>query len=90
MFSVHKLLHSLVKYNISEYVMVSSNIRNTRGNYFKLKKKLVNLIICLNHFVVRCVNNWNLLNDNIVCASSFNVFKKRLLLFVKLFLKGML
>ena len=35
---VYKLLHSLVICNLYEFIMVSSNIHNTSGNCFKLKK----------------------------------------------------
>ena len=38
---VYKLLHSLVKYNLSEFITVSSNIHNTRSNYCKLKKHML-------------------------------------------------
>ena len=47
-------------------------------------KASANLIIRLYHFVIY-VNNWNLLNYYI-CASSFTVFKKNLLLFGKFIL----
>ena len=57
---VYKLLHSPVKFNLSDFITVPSNIHNTRGNCFKLKKTHPHLIIRFNHFVIRCVNNWNL------------------------------
>ena len=76
---VYNLLRSIVKCNLSELITVPSNIHNTRGNAFKLKKTFSHLIIRLNHFVIRCVNNWNLLNDNIACSYYFTMFKKRLL-----------
>ena len=56
---VYKLLHSLIKCNLSEFITVSSKNHNTRGNCFKLKTTRAHLIIRLNHFVIRCVNNWN-------------------------------
>ena len=85
---VYKLLHSPVKFNLSEFITVSSNIHNSRGNCFKLKKAHAYLIIRLNHFVIRCVYNWNLLNNNIVCTYSFTMFKKCLLSFDKFIFSG--
>ena len=41
-----------------------------------------------NHFVNTCVNDWNVLNDNIVCVSSFAVFRKRQLLCDEFNLRG--
>ena len=38
---VYKLLHSLVKCNLSEYITVSLNIHYSRGNCFKLKKYML-------------------------------------------------
>ena len=70
---VYKLLHSLVNCNSSEFITVSLNIHNTRGNCFKLEKTHAHLIIRLNHSVTRCVNNWSLFNDNIVYSYSFTV-----------------
>ena len=87
MYFVHKLFHCLVKCNLSEFIMVSSNIHNTKGNCFKLRKTQAHLIIRLNHFVIRWVNNWNLLSYNIVCSYSF-VFKKRLISFDKFIVRG--
>ena len=88
MLFVYKLLHNFVKYNLSEYILLYPNAHNTRDNCFKLTKTHSFLIIRKNHFVNRCVNNWNLLSDNIVCAPSFTVFRKRLLLFDKFILRG--
>ena len=79
---VYKLLHSFT---------VSSNIHKTRSNCFKLKKTHGHLIIRLNHFVIRCANNCNLLNNNIVC---FHIILKCLrnvyCHLINLLLKGML
>ena len=80
---IYKFLHNLVKCNLSEFILVSSNIHNTKGNCFKLKKTHAHLIIRLNHFVIRCVNNWNILNYNILYSYSFTVFKKCLQSFDK-------
>ena len=41
MYFVYKLLHSLVKFNLSELNTISSNIHNTRGDCFKFKKHLL-------------------------------------------------
>ena len=43
---------------------------NTRGNLFKLNNKHAKLIILQKNFVLRCINNWNSLSSNIICASS--------------------
>ena len=88
MLFVCKLIHNLVKCNLNEYTLLYSNVHNTRGNCFKLNKTHYNLIISQNHFVNRYVNNWNLLRDNILCAPSFIVFRKHLLLFDKFILRG--
>ena len=52
-----------------------------------LKKTHAYLKIRLNNFVIRCVNNWNLLNSNIVYSYSFTV-QKRLLSFDKFTISG--
>ena len=87
---VYKLLHIALFYkcNFAEFGTVSSNIHNTRQSrriYFKLKKTHVHLIIRLNHFVIRSVNNWNLLNDNIlrICLRNLSYH------LINLFLEGM-
>ena len=69
-------MHSLVRCNLAEYIIVSSNIHNTKDNYFKLKKSQANLIIPQNQYVNKCVNNWNLLKDNIVSfLNKYTAFK---------------
>ena len=86
---VYKLLHSLVRCNLSEFIVVSSSIYNNIGNCFKFKKKAyAHLIKRLNHFVIRCVNNWNLLNNNIVSSYSFTKFKTHLVSFDKFIVRG--
>ena len=63
---VYKLLHSCVKCNLLDYVYVSTGVHNIRGNLFKLNKSHTKLIVRQNHFVIRCINNWNSLSNNIV------------------------
>ena len=43
MLFVYKLLHNLVKCNLSEYILLHPNVCNTRGNCFKLNKTQANL-----------------------------------------------
>ena len=73
-------------------------VRSDLGFVLKLIHSLVTFVKCylyeyilvlrLKHFVTRRVNNWNLLNDNIVSLSFFTVFKKSLLPFDKFILRG--
>ena len=59
MFLVYKLLHSFVTCNLSEFITVSSNMHNTKGAS-DFKKIYADLMIHLKHFVIKCVNSWNL------------------------------
>ena len=75
----YKLLHNLVKCNLSDYITVLQIFIILHRSYcLKFTKTHTNMVIRLFLFVLGCVNNWNLLNDNIVCASSFTLFKKYL------------
>ena len=88
---VDKLLHGLFEFNLSEFITVSSNIHNARGNCLELKTHAY-LIIRLNHFAIKWVNNWNLLNHNrpilyvhILLMCSKNIYYHS----INLFLLGM-
>ena len=86
---MYKLYHGLVKFiylSLLRFLLIFSILY--KGNCFKLKKTHALLIIRLNHFVIRCANNWNLLNDNVVCSHSFNLLKKRLPSFYKFIVRG--
>ena len=85
---VYKLLHDCVKCNLLDYVNVSTGVHNTRGNLFKLNKSHVKLIMRQNHFVIRFINNWNSLSNNIVCASTCAVFKRLLMAYTNFNLRG--
>jgi len=50
----------------------------TRGHSFKLKKSRFNNDLRQHFFSERIVNIWNALDDDLVCASSLNVFKNGL------------
>ena len=41
-----------------------------------------------NHFVVKCIKNWNSLNINIVCALTCAVFKRQLMANTNFNLRG--
>ena len=88
MLFVYKLLHGCVKYNLLDYVNVSTGVHITRGNLFKLNKSHAKLIMRQNHFVIRCINNWNSLSNNIVCTSTCAVFKRQLMAYTNFNLKG--
>jgi len=55
----------------------------TRGHSFKLKKSRFNTDLRQHFFSERIVNIWNALDNDLVCASSLNVFKKGLHLLLK-------
>ena len=88
MLFVYKLLNGIIKCNLIEYVKISDNMHNTRGNSKKLEKPYAKLLIRNNHFVVRCVNNWNSLTNDIVCAKSYNLFRKYVYMFNNFTLRG--
>ena len=79
MLFIYKLLHYCVKYNLLDHVNVSTGVHNTRGNLFKLNKSHAKLIMRQNHFVIRFINNWYSLSNNIVCALICAVFKRQLM-----------
>ena len=79
MLFVYKLLHGCVKCNLLDYVNVSTSVHNTRGNLFKLNKSHVKLIMRQNHFIIRCINKWNSLSNNIVYTSTYAVFERNLM-----------
>ena len=41
-----------------------------------------------NHFVIKCINNWNSLSNDIVCASTCAVFKRQLMAYKNFNLRG--
>ena len=88
MLFVYKLLHGCVKYNLLDYGNVSNCIHNTRGNLLKLNKSLAKLIMRQNHFVIKCINNWNYLSNNIVRASTCAVFERQLMAYTNVNLRG--
>jgi hypothetical protein len=51
------------------------NERKSRGNSFKLRKVFCRLDSSKYSFPCRVVDEWNKLNDKIVCAESVNAFK---------------
>ena len=79
MLFVYKLLHGCVKCNLLDYVNVSTSVHNTRGNLFKLNKSHVKLIMRQNNFIIRCINKWNSLSNNIVYTSTYVVFERNLM-----------
>ena len=50
----------------------------TRGHSYKLKKSRFNTDLRQHFFFERIVNIWNALDDDLVCASSLDVFKNGL------------
>jgi len=62
---------------------VQSKSCRTRGHSFKLKKRRFNTDLRRHFFSERIVNIWNALDDDLVCASSLNVFKNGLYLLCK-------
>ena len=78
---VYKLLRGCVKFNLLDYINVFTGVNNTRGYLFKIYKSYAKLIIRQNHFVIRYINNWNSLSNNIVCASTCAMFKRQLMVY---------
>lgn len=50
----------------------------TRGHIFKITKPMCRKSLRLNSFPVRCINQWNNLDEAIVCSDSVISFKTRL------------
>ena len=84
MLLVYILLHGCVKCNLLDYVEISTDVRNTKENLFKLNKSHAKVIMQQTHFIIRCINNWNSLRNNIVCASTCAVFKRQLMAYTNI------
>lgn len=79
---VYKILHGNMFVNTHNRLTLTHNVHETRGNVFKLFKYHAKIEIRLNHFFHRCVNIWNNLPNDIVCAPNLALFKKRLTKYV--------
>ena len=58
------------------FFTLSDNI--TRGHCFKIKKQHSRVNCRAFSFANRCINAWNSLDNDVLCASSVPAFKRRL------------
>jgi len=74
---VYKMLHGKSAAKFSHFFELDESYR-TRGHSFKLKKSRFNKDLRQHFFSERIVNIWNALDNDLVCASSLNIFKNGL------------
>jgi len=74
---VYKMLHGKSAVKFSRFFEFDESYR-TRRHSFKLKKRRFNTDLRQHFFSERIVNIWYALDDDLVCASSLNIFKNGL------------
>jgi len=60
----------------ASFFTLSDNI--TRGHCFKIQKQYSRVSCRAFSFANRCIDAWNSLDDDVLCASSVQAFKRRL------------
>ena len=77
MIEVYKILYK--KYDpITTHKLFTFDTNNTRGHNLKLKKFPFKTDKCKHFFTNRVINLWNSLPEEVVYASSLNMFKNKL------------
>jgi len=66
------------KYDLSKELLHPATYKSTRGNTLKLEKTRSITQTRQNFFTQRVINTWNALPEEVVSASSTNVFKNRI------------
>ena len=76
MIQVYKYLHK--EYNVVHDILVKDTSETMRGNSLKLVKQRFKEKIRKNYFLLRVINIWKSLLNDIVMAKNLNIFKSRL------------
>ena len=73
---VFKIMKGFEDLNANDFFIVNS--RHSRGHSLKVYKPNVNTDIGKFRFSYRVINEWNLLDNDIVACSSVNLFKDKI------------
>ena len=76
MIELYKLMHGLYDVEVAPQPSRSKGV--TRGHVLKIFKERANTKLRQNHLLIRAVDAWNHLPENVVTAPSLDSFKKRL------------
>ena len=74
---MYKIIHKLICIEFDEFFAIN-NYTSTRGHSFKLVKPVCNNNCRQFAFACRCIDAWNGLPSQVVCASSVYCFKHEL------------
>mgnify|MGYP003541539230 FL=1 len=74
---IYKIIHKLICIEFDEFFAIN-NYTSTRGHSFKLVKPVCNNNCRQFAFACRCIDAWNGLPSQVVCASSVYCFKHEL------------
>mgnify|MGYP007024856988 CR=1 FL=1 len=78
MILVYQILTGKIRIDSTRLFTLAPADQGTRGHALKLSKPTANRVLRQNFFSVRVVNQWNSLPNDVVTASSTNVFKNKL------------
>ena len=76
MIQIFKLVHGLEDINSSSFFEFNDN--PTRGHIYQIYKPAVNKTLRKNCFPIRCIDDWNQLDEDTVTCDSVLSFKTRL------------
>ena len=76
MIEIYKLMHGLYDEEVAPQPIRSKGV--TRGHVLKIFKERSNTKLRQNHLLIRAVDAWNHLPENVVTAPSLYSFKNRL------------
>ena len=71
-----KIIHGIDESDSSKFVSFNENV--TRGHSLKLNKPRCLKSLRLNAFPARCIDEWNLLPNELVCTEKLDTFKNQI------------
>jgi len=73
---MYRTVYGQCELKFASFFTLSENI--TRGHCFKIQKQYSRVNCRAFSFANRCIDAWNSLDNDILCASSVQAFKRRL------------
>jgi len=73
---MYRTIYGYCGLKFESFLTLSDNL--TRGHCFKIQKQYSRVNCRAFSFANRCIDAWNSLNNNVLCASSVQAFKRRL------------
>ena len=80
MIEVYKIMHGLVR--TDKEIFFETQSSSTRGHCLRIKKKFSRLDVRKFSFSNRVVNDWNSLPEGVVLATTIDIFKRKLDIYI--------